>query len=174
MTEYSFTLTYRLADDDCDPDALVERLGEAGCTDALLGIGTTGRLALDFVRNRETAELALRSALQDVKAAVPTATLVEASPDFVGLTDVADIMSVSRQSIRKLMLANGDFPLPVHEGSASVWHLADVLGWLDGRKGYAPDPVLREIAAATLEANLARNARRGVPATRRALERLIA
>src|SRR4051812_46163968 len=58
MTEYNFTLTYRLADDDCDPDALVERLGEAGCTDALLGIGTTGRLALDFVRDRETAELA--------------------------------------------------------------------------------------------------------------------
>lgn len=174
MTEYSFTLTYRLADEDRDLDALVERLGEAGCTDALVGIGTTGRLALEFVREAEDAELALRRALEDVKAAIPSAILIEASPDFVGLTDVADMMGVSRQSIRKLMLANGDFPLPVHEGSASVWHLVDVLGWLAGRRGYTPDPILREVAAATLEANLARNARRSVPATRHDLERLIA
>jgi hypothetical protein len=29
-----------------------------------------------------------------------------------------------------------------------LWHLADVLCWLDGRKGYEPDPVVRETAAA--------------------------
>ena len=29
MMEYTFTLKYQLADDDRDPDALVERLGEA-------------------------------------------------------------------------------------------------------------------------------------------------
>ncbi|MGE5331556.1 MAG: transcriptional regulator, partial [Nitrospirota bacterium] len=34
--EYTFTLKYQLAEDDCDLDALVERLGEAGCDDALV------------------------------------------------------------------------------------------------------------------------------------------
>jgi hypothetical protein len=36
----------------------------------------------------------------------PGAELVEASPDFVGLTDVADLVGCSRQNIRKLMLTH--------------------------------------------------------------------
>lgn len=174
MTEYTFTLSYRLPDDDRDADALMERLGEAGCTDALAGIGITGRLALEFTREAESAQTGMRSALEDVKSAIPSATLVEASPDFVGLTDVAEIVGVSRQAMRKLMLANGDFPLPVHEGTASVWHLADVLAWLDGRKGYEPDSILRETAAAALEVNVAKEARRYAPDATQELERLLA
>ena len=34
--EYTFTLKYQLAEDDRTPDILVERLGEAGCDDALV------------------------------------------------------------------------------------------------------------------------------------------
>ena len=34
--EYTFTLKYQLTEDDSDPDGLVERLGEAGCDDALV------------------------------------------------------------------------------------------------------------------------------------------
>ena len=48
--EYTFTLKYQLTYADRDPDALVERLGEAGCDDALVGIGQPGRLALEFTR----------------------------------------------------------------------------------------------------------------------------
>ena len=40
--EYTFTLKYQFAKDDCDPSVLVERLGEAGCDDALVGIGQPG------------------------------------------------------------------------------------------------------------------------------------
>ena len=40
--EYTFTLKYQLADADRDADALVERLGETGCDDALVGIGQPG------------------------------------------------------------------------------------------------------------------------------------
>ncbi|MEW3697554.1 DNA-binding protein, partial [Pseudomonas aeruginosa] len=54
--EYIFTLKYQLADDDRDPETLVERLGEAGCDDALIGIGQPGRLALEFTREAENAE----------------------------------------------------------------------------------------------------------------------
>ena len=46
--EYTFTLKYQLAPHDSDPDVLVERLGEAGCDDALIGIGRPGHLALTF------------------------------------------------------------------------------------------------------------------------------
>ena len=122
--------------------------------------GSSARLALDFTRDAKTARDAVHTALADVKAAIPSASLVEASPDLVGLTDVADLMGVARQSMRKLMLANDDFPTPVHEGSVSLWHLADVLSWLEGRKGYEPEPSLRQTAEATLEVNVTREARR--------------
>ncbi len=96
--EYICTLKYRLAERDDDPDVLVERLGEAGCDDALVGIGQPGRLALEFTREADSAEPAVRSALADVKHAIPSARLIEAAPDFVGLTDVAEVAGVSRQN----------------------------------------------------------------------------
>jgi hypothetical protein len=177
MTEYTFTFKYRLPDSERDMEALVERLGEAGCTDALVGIGTPGRLALEFTREAQSAQEAVRSALADVKAAIPSATLVEALPDLVGLSDVAELVGVSRQNMRKLSLGHRDFPLPVHEGregSASLWHLFDVLAWLEGRKGYEFDQTLRETAEVTLEVNMVKEARRHAPRATHDLEPLVA
>jgi len=157
--EYVFTLKYQLADDDSDQDALIGRLGAAGCDDALVGIGQPGRLALEFSREADSAEDAIRTALADVKSAMPAARLIEASPDLVGLTDVADIVGVSRQAMRKLMLAHrGSFPMPVHEGSASIWHLAEVLGWLQKRGGHQLDANLLDIAQVTLAVNITKEA----------------
>lgn len=157
--EYIFTLKYQLADHDCDPDALVERLGAAGCDDALVGVGQPGRLALEFSREADSAKEAVRTALADVKRAVPSARLIEVSPDLVGLTDVADLVGVSRQAMRKLMLAHrATFPIPVHEGSASIWHLAEVLDWLKARGGYPIDTLVLEIARTALEVNIAKEA----------------
>ena len=153
--EYIFTLKYQLADHDSDLDALVERLGAAGCDDALVGVGQLSRLALEFSREADSAEEAVRSALTDVKSAVPSARLIEASPDLVGLTDVADIVGVSRQAMRKLMIAHrGAFPMPVHEGSPSIWHLVEVLDWLKVRGGYQIDTGILEIAQVALEVNI--------------------
>ncbi|QDQ28702.1 DNA-binding protein [Chitinimonas arctica] len=155
--EYTFTLKYQLAEQDRDPDALVGRLGDAGCDDALVGIGQPGRLALEFTREAESAQDAVRSALSDVKRAVPSAKLVEAVPDFVGLTDVAELVGVSRQAMRKLMLSHAaTFPLPVHGGSFSFWHLAEVMGWLEAKGGYALERKMLEIARAAQEVNLAK------------------
>lgn len=173
--EYTFTLKYQLDEPDIDVDALVERLGEAGCDDALVGIGQPGRIALEFTREAKSAKAAVRSALADVKRAVPSAKLVEAAPDFVGLTDVAELVGVSRQNMRKLMLANREsFPAPVHEGSTSIWHLAEVLIWLEGKGGYVLDRGALEMARATLEVNLAKEACRFPLKIARDLERLIA
>ena len=172
--EYTFTLKYQLADDDKDPDVLVERLGEAGCDDALVGIGQPGRLALEFTREAADANTAVRSALADVRRSVPSARLIEVTPDLVGLTDVAEIVGVSRQNMRQLMLAHpGSFPAPVHEGSASIWHLADVLAWLQGRGGYALAKEVFDVAQVALQVNVAKEGRRLPRSASRELEALV-
>ncbi len=172
--EYTFTLKYQLADDDRDPDALVERLGDAGCDDALVGIGQPGRLALEFTREADSADAAVRSALADVRSAVPAARLIEVAPDLVGLTDVADIVGVSRQNMRKLMLAHpGTFPAPVHEGSASIWHLADVLTWLQAKGSYSLAMDVLEVACVALQVNVAKEGRRLSRSASKELESLV-
>ncbi len=158
--EYTFTLKYQLAKQDSDPDELVERLGAAGCDDALIGTGQVGRLALEFTRRADSAKAAVYSALCDVKRTIPTARLIEAGPDLVGLTDVAQLIGVSRQNMRKLTLNHQNtFPAPVHEGSSiSIWHLADVLSWLNGRGTYNTSKILLDTAKAALEVNVVKEA----------------
>ncbi len=159
--EYSFTLKYQLADSNQNMDALVERLGEAGCDDALAGIGQPGRFALAFTREAVSAEAAMRSALSDVYKAAPLARLIEAAPDLVGLTDVAEVVGLSRQNMRKLMLAHSkSFPVPVHEGSTTLWHLADVLTWLDARGSYNLDRGIVSVAQAAMQINIAKEQQR--------------
>ena len=80
--EYTFTLKYQLSPGDRDHSSLVERLGIEGCDDALIGVGQPGCIALEFVRESESAEAALLSAIADVDRAIPTAKLLEVSPDF--------------------------------------------------------------------------------------------
>lgn len=172
--EYRFTLRYQLAADDCDHDALVERLAEAGCDDALVGIGVTLRLALEFTRTGPTAMAAIASALDAVRRAIPGACLIEASPDLVGLSDVAQLLGVSRQNVRKLMVAHGDtFPLPVHTGAAGVWHLAEILAWFQQRSTHALDPLAVEVANVAMQVNLARAAPRAIPSAQRQLRTLV-
>ncbi len=173
--EYTFTLKYQLSSEDNDRDAIVERLGAAGCDDALIGIGQPARIALEFTREAENAEAAVLSALADVKRIIPSAQLIEAAPDLVGLTDVADIVGVSRQNMRKLMIGNpGSFPLPVHEGSSAIWHLADVLSWLQATLSYELDQGLLSVAMTTMQVNLAREGRRLTPQLRREVRALVA
>ena len=158
--EYIFTLKYQLGSDVEDMDAVIERLGEAGCDDALAGIGLPGRLALEFTREAPSAEVAVGSALDDVRRALPDARLIEAAPDLVGLTDVAEIAGVSRQAMRKLMLAYpGSFrcrcmkaPRPVASGRPA--------GVAARRGNAAWPPALAEVARAALQVNLAKERRR--------------
>ncbi|MBD0703231.1 MULTISPECIES: helix-turn-helix transcriptional regulator [unclassified Pseudomonas] len=172
--EYTFTLKYQLAGDDCPADELVERLGEAGCDDALVGIGQPGRLALEFTREAADAIRAVLSALGDVRRAVPSAKLIEVAPDWVGLTDVAEIVGVSRQNMRKLMLAHpGSFPTPVHEGSSSIWHLADILTWLQAKGSYSLPKHVLDLAQVALQINVAKEGRRLPGLAVRELEALV-
>lgn len=47
---FTFTLKYQMQSDDNDMDAIMDRLAEVDCDDALVGVGQPGRLALEFVR----------------------------------------------------------------------------------------------------------------------------
>jgi hypothetical protein len=159
--EYTFTLKYQLSDQDADQQELVERLLGGGCDDALIGVGRPGRIALQFDREAESAREALLSALADVQRIIPSATLIEASPDLVGLTDVADVVGITRQGIRKLATTHASiFPAPVHEGSTALWHLADVLKWMKGRGAYDISSSTQEIAGLAMQVNLHRDGHR--------------
>lgn len=157
--EYEFTLKYQLMEKDNDRDELLERFGAEGCCDALIGIGLAGRVGLAFTREAETAKDALLSAMSDIRRVIPTAKLIEAGPDFVGLTDVADLVQMSRQNLRKLMTTHAsNFPLPVHEGSTVVWHLADLLNWLESKGEYEIKPGVVEVSNTTKQINVAKQA----------------
>jgi len=157
MKTYEFTLKYNLPASESDMDELVERLGEAGCDDALIGIGLPGRIALEFAREADTAFDAISSAVADVKGTAPKAKLIEATPDLVGLTDVADLVGCSRQNIRKIMLASGGrFPPPVHDGKSALWHLSSVLVWLKESKSYQVEDDLLEVASINRQFNVAK------------------
>jgi len=170
MKEYEFTLKFGLPDTGSDPDAYVATLAAHGCEDALIGVGATGRIALDFCREAPSAYEAMRSALADVKGALPDARLIEATPDYVGITDVADLLGFSRQNMRKLIQGNlASFPLPVHEGSSAVWHLAKVLEWLQERGRHPVDEGLLELSTVTMQVNLVRERGEVNPALERGL-----
>jgi pimeloyl-ACP methyl ester carboxylesterase len=96
VMEFEFSLKYKVPD-AADIDELIEQLGEAGCDDAVIGTGQPGRIALDFIRDAPSAEKAIVSALAAVKTAIPGARLLEVTPNFVGMTELADLLGVSRQ-----------------------------------------------------------------------------
>lgn len=153
--KYDFTLTFALKVPV--PDDLGDSLWAAGCDDALIGIGRPGRLALHFTRDAATADEAVTTAARSVKSVIPSSELIEAAPDYAGLTDVADLVGVSRQNLRKFLLADpGTFPSPIHDGSPSLWHLAPVLVWLKSHKAYEIDPALLEIATTNMSVNVIR------------------
>ena len=173
--EYEFELRFKLPSSDSDASEVTERLGEAGCDDALVGIGQPGRIALRFTREAESAKSAIVSALEDVKRAIPAARLIEAGPDFVGLTDVADMLSMSRQNMRKLMLTHSaTFPAPVHEGSVAIWHLEPVLQWLRSKGGYDVSQEQIDVAHVAMQINLIKAVDRLEPPMQREVRALVA
>lgn len=166
MKHYEFTLKFALASPSADVDECIERLGDSGCEDAIVGIGQKGRIALGFTRPADSPEEAVLTGITDVRRAIPNATLIEASPDFVGLTEVAELLHVSRQNVRKL-IHNSDSlaPMPIHEGRPTIWHLAKVLQWLREQKGYSIEDDLMALARTNMQVNLAVNQKDADPSS---------
>lgn len=160
MQDYEFTLKFTLPNKNLDPDIYVEKLGVSGCDDALIGLGQKGRIALQFSRESTSASEAVISAIKDVKSVIPDASLVEATPDLVGISDIAAIMDVSRQNVRKLMLSHGyTFPSPIHAGKTSFWHLSTVLDWFEEQQNKEIEPAIKEVAFTNMQVNLVKESK---------------
>lgn len=156
MEQYDFTLKFALGQNNVDPKSFVQRLMLEGCDDALIGVGVPGRIALNFTREAVSAEAAVVSALTAVKRAIPDARFIEAIPDFVGVTDLANLLGFSRQNMRKILANSGpDFPPPVHDGKRPIWHLETILTWFIKRNREI-DNALLEIARINMYVNYAR------------------
>jgi predicted DNA-binding transcriptional regulator AlpA len=159
MREYEFTLKFKLQSSNIDPDIYVEQLYESGCDDAVIGTGKKGYIGLNFIRESSSAYEAIASAVRDVKKAIPEANLIEASPDFVGVTDIANLLGCTRQNIQKLISKNdSECPPAIYGGSHSIWHLANILEWLIENKKYSINEYesLLEIAKTSMTLNLAK------------------
>jgi hypothetical protein len=175
MNEYEFTLKFNLHDHQLDPNDYIDLLYESGCDDALIGISKKGYISLDFIRSASSAYEAISSAVTNVKKAIPNANLIEAMPDFVGLTDTAKILGCTRQNIRNLIVKSGSrSPLPIYDGTPSIWHLAEILIWLREEKTYPIDESLLAVAKTNMDFNIVRNWQKVEPDFREEIEALVA
>lgn len=174
LATYQFVLKFRVSDDAVDSAQCATSLAESGCTDALFCVGQLGIIELEFTREATCAHDAVCSALADVRKAIPGAQLVEAVPDIVGLTEVADFLGWSRQYMRKF--AHRDvrsFPSPIHVGKPSVWHLSSVLCWVESNRKQPIDANLAELAKLTMSVNIAVGEREADPMMVDAMRSLI-
>ena len=71
-----------------------------------MGTGQPGSIALNFTREAISASAAIESAINNVKAAIADATFISASPDLVGITDIANLLGCSGHSVHKLLKEN--------------------------------------------------------------------
>ena len=133
MQTYSFTLSFSLPNSLQACDDLDERLAEAGLLDGHIGQGLPRRVAVSLDRDAPNAQAALDSALSQIMSALPGAALLEAGPDYVGLSEAAQAFDLSRQALRKHMLHDANFPAAIHPGKPSLWHWADLLAWAQAR-----------------------------------------
>lgn len=158
MKEFDFEIIFKLKDANEDTDSYLDALYENGCDDATISTGQLGMLCLAFSREAASASEAIESAISDVTRAIPDAKLVEASPDFVSISEISSILGHSRQYTRKLFTAAKEsLPVPIHIGNPSIWHLSDVLSWLKSiKKESKINENLLELSNITRQINIKR------------------
>lgn len=141
MTEYEFELHFALPDVAADSEHYLDALYEAGCDDAVIGLGQPGYLALDFCRSAKNAESAVKQAVKDVKRAIPHAMLITAAPDLLNISDLvrvleqANVVRLTRQAMRKYAFNQVKKTVRPFPGSqvfveSPLWHLDEVIQWL--------------------------------------------
>ncbi len=135
MTEYEFQIIIKLGHGE-QIDAFLDALYEAGCDDAIVGSGLAQYLGIDFIRAGDSAETALKTAIRDIKKAIPHAKLVRAEPYLLNLSGLAFLFGYTKQNMRKyargeIVTVETDFPEPIIAGKTSYWHAAEVAQWFD-------------------------------------------
>ena len=158
MKEFNFELIFKLVDNQ-DSNEYLDVLFENGCDDATISTGQLGMLSLSFTREAINASEALESAINDVKKAIPSAKLIEATPDIVNISEISSILGHSRQYTRKLFNSEtSSLPAPIHIGNPSIWHLSEVLDWLKsvGKQENKINENLFELSHITKQINIKR------------------
>ena len=158
MKEFNFELIFKLVDNQ-DSNEYLDALFENGCDDATISTGQLGMLSLSFTREAINASEALESAINDVKKAIPSAKLIEATPDIVNISEISSILGHSRQYTRKLFNSDtSSLPAPIHIGNPSIWHLSEVLDWLKsvGKQENKINENLFELSHITKQINIKR------------------
>ncbi len=173
MREFEFTLKFALTENSKDASSYVELLGKAGCDDALVGIGQEGRIALAFCREAESAFQAGIECNQKCQKCYD-AKLIEADPDLVSISDIADLLGLTRQNLRQIVLNHGTtFPIPIHEGTSVIWHLTNVLSWFKQGEYKTIEPSLIEIADANMQLNIAKETKKLEPLVQSEIFRIV-
>ena len=116
-------------------------------------------LSLSFTREAINASVAVESAINDVKKAIPSAKLVEATPDIVNISEISSILGHSRQYTRKLFnFETSSLPAPIHICNPSIWHLSEILDWLKslGKQENKINENLFELSLITKQINIKR------------------
>ena len=158
MKEFNFELIFKLVDNQVTNEYL-DVLFENGCDDATISTGQLGMLSLSFTREAVNASVAVESAINDVKKAIPSAKLIEATPDIVNISEISSILGHSRQYTRKLFNSDtSSLPAPIHIGNPSIWHLSEVLDWLKsvGKQENKINENLFELSHITRQINIKR------------------
>ena len=158
MKEFNFELIFKLVDNQ-DSNEYLDSLFENGCDDATISTGQLGMFSLSFTRESISALEAVESAINDVKKAIPSAKLVEATPDIVNISEISSILGHSRQYTRKLFNSEtSSLPAPIHIGNPSIWHLSEILDWLKslGKQENKINENLFELSHITRQINIKR------------------
>ena len=99
---FEFDLVFSLPRGNANEDALLDALFEAGCDDAVVGLGAPGLIAVSLERTGDDAEAVISDAATQVLSALPEgAELREVRPDLVSQADVAARLGVTRQALQK-------------------------------------------------------------------------
>lgn len=126
---FEFTI---LLDPTEEPDAVVDRLYEAGCSDATLAV-RSGSPCLTFSREADTLKDALFSAIRQIKQAGLSATRIEMC-DLVSEKEIAQRLRLPLRIVREYISGQrgpGSFPPPVCPESecGQFWYWCEVAEW---------------------------------------------
>ncbi|MFC0444221.1 hypothetical protein ACFOD1_02795 [Pseudidiomarina halophila] len=154
MNSYEFSLRFDVADCGLDHDEMDDRLFDSGCDDALVRHGRKAELLIEFDRQGATALETIETAKRQVIEALPEARLLEAKPDFVSPTDIAQVYGLSRQRVQILMQTQ---LARIHAftcvGNTQVFRLVTVIDELTKQGKQDVDDTVREAAFAAMQMN---------------------
>ncbi|MGA5655197.1 DNA-binding protein [Rahnella contaminans] len=132
MAPFNFTLT--LSGVTSDTEKLEDALFESGCDDALISFYGTS-VYLEFDRESTSFAKALLTAIRDIESAGLNARVESVDSALVGLSDIAELTGLTRQSVALLKdgsRGSRNFPNPVQrlKGNSPLWRWKSVVDWL--------------------------------------------